>query len=271
MKTHYFVLLILIFLIQKGVAQNDHESLTANPSIALLGTFHFAGSSDMAGIKADDISSTKRQKEIQELVDALATYKPTKVVLEYPYGKTKLDSLYQLYLKGKHTLTLNERQQVGFRLAAQLGHKHVFSADSKMDLPFNELTEYLNKEGQMNQMQVMMEDITKFMSEMQQEYNSKNLTEFYIYMNSDEFDNLNKNLYLEYINKMGSASNPIGSNVVATWWHRNFKIMRNIDAITENGDRIFVLFGQGHTAIFKDFYKTRKDYQFHNILDYLNN
>lgn len=271
MKKRYVILLFLVSLSFNCIAQNDNESSNSNPSIALLGTFHFAGSSDMAGIKAEDITSTKRQKEIQQLVDAIAVYKPTKVILEYPYGKTKLDSLYQLYLKGEHILTINERQQVGFRLAKQLGHEHIFTADVKMDLPFDKITEYLQKEGKMDQMQTMMEEVMKFMSKMQEVYDSKDLKEFYMYMNSDEFDNLNKNLYLEYINKMGAANNPVGSEVAATWWHRNFKIMRNIDAIAEKGDRIFLLFGQGHTAIFKDFYKTRRDYKYEEITSYLKN
>jgi hypothetical protein len=45
--------------------------------------------------------------------------------------------------------------------------------------------------------------------------------------------------------------------------------MRNIDAIAEPNDRILVIFGQGHTSIFKDFYKTRDDYVFEDIINYL--
>jgi len=265
------IFLLLLGLINLSYGQTSQENDSNKPTITFLGSFHFGGSSDMAGINATDIDTPKRQNEIQELVDALASYKPTKVILEYPYGKTTLDSLYQSYLNGQHILTINERQQVGFRLAAQLGHKHIFTADSKMELPFGKLNEHLEKVGKMDQMQTMMGNIMKFMSEMQQIYDSKSLKEVFIYMNSDEFDNLNKNLYLEYINKMGSENNLVGSEVVATWWHRNFKIMHNIDEIVKPGDRVLVLFGQGHTAIFKDFYKTRSDYYYQDILDYLKN
>jgi len=82
---------------------------------------------------------------------------------------------------------------------------------------------------------------------------------------------MNKNAYLEYINKMGAEDNYIGSEVVAKWWERNFKIMRNIDTIVEPGDRVFVLFGQGHTAILKDLYKHRSDMKYDDILEYLKN
>ena len=80
---------------------------------------------------------------------------------------------------------------------------------------------------------------------------------------------MNKNIYLQTINGMGADDNYAGTDVVATWWERNFRIMRNIDEITEPNDRILILFGQGHTAILKDFYKDRDDVIYEDILDYL--
>ncbi|MEM6698368.1 MAG: DUF5694 domain-containing protein, partial [Bacteroidota bacterium] len=88
-------------------------------------------------------------------------------------------------------------------------------------------------------------------------------------INEDQYDVWNKNVYLEYFNKMGSPEQPVGVNIASKWWERNFQIMHNIDRITESGDRVLIIFGQGHTAIWKDFYKGRRDVIYEDILEYL--
>lgn len=251
-------------------AQNNIHTKENKPIIALLGTFHFAGSSDVMSLKADDLSTVKRQDEIKILNNALARFKPTKIILEYPYDNNGIDSLYQLYLNGNHTLDINERQQIGFRLAAKMKHKKVYPADYILDLHFDTLITYLEKNDQMGQFQNMMSDMkSQVMDVWQKSYKDLALKDFFVFINSDKFDALNRNVYLEYINKMGADGNYVGSSVVAKWWERNFKIMHNIDSIIEPGDRVLVLFGQGHTAILKDFYKNRNDVIYTEILQYL--
>ncbi len=272
MKIKIITSLLLLGFLNYGHAQTTPKNDSDKPTITFLGTFHFAGSSDVAGIKTGDIETPKRQEEIQALTDALELFKPTKIILEYPFGNPKLDSLYQKYLSKNHTLAISELQQVGFRLAGKLGHKHIYPADFKMDLPFDELTTYIESNSdEMDKFQAMMNNIMTVTGELQEVYTNSSLKEVFVYMNQRKFDDLNKNLYLEYINKIGAESDAIGTKVTATWWHRNFKIMHNIDKITEPGDRVLVIFGQGHTAIFKDFYKSRGDYHYQEILDYLKN
>jgi len=266
MKKSYLLLAILFALYGIATAQSGSNQKQEKPTIALLGTFHFAGSSDAMSLKTGDLSTPRRQNEIEELVQSLTAYKPTKIILEYPYGNTGLDSIYQLYLKGTNTLTINERQQIGFRLAAKMGHEHVYAADYHLDLPFDTLIDFLQKKGQMNLFENMMSDMkTQVMDVWQKEYSNLTIKEFFVFMNSDKYDALNRNVYLEYVNKMGTNSNYLGSDVVSKWWERNFKIMCNIDSITEQSDRVLVFFGQGHTSILKDFYKNRGDVIYKNI------
>lgn len=266
MKKAYLFLAIIFVSNSIVTAQTSSKQWTEKPNIALLGTFHFAGSSDAMSLKIDDLTSTKRQNEIEDLVDALTEYKPTKVILEYPYGTTGLDSIYQLYLNDSHNLTINERQQIGFRLAAKMKHQHVYAADHHLDLPFDTLINFLQEKKQMNLFENMMSDMkTQVMDVWQEAYKNMTIKEFFAYMNSDKYDAMNRNVYLEYVNKMGADNNYLGSEVVAKWWERNFKIMYNIDAITETGDRVLVFFGQGHTSILKDFYKNRADVNYTDI------
>ncbi|GAA4806710.1 DUF5694 domain-containing protein [Litoribaculum gwangyangense] len=271
MKTYF--LFSVAFLINLSFSYSQPEIFNQDkPTIAILGSFHFAGSSDLIALKVDDLKSEKRQKEILDLVEALAKFKPTKVILEYPYGNNKLDSLYQQYIKAEHDLSINERQQIGFRLAHKMNHINIYYADHQMNLPFNELMTFLQENGRMQEFQKLLDFMkTEVLSSMQNTYDNSTLKEYFIWLNSDKQDKMNKNLYLKNVNIMGSANNYIGTDVVTKWWERNFRIMRNIDEIAEPNDRILILFGQGHTALLKDFYKDRDDIVFVDILNYLKN
>ena len=273
MKTHFtssITLLLLGTIFSFSLYGQQIKNEGPIPEIAFLGTFHFAGSTDAIALKVEDIETEKRQAEIKEMVDNLADYKPTKVLLEYPYGNKKLDSLYQQYLKGEHKLSINESQQIGFRLAKKMGHNKVYAVDERMDIGFDELNKYLQENNEMHRMQELMEFLnTEVLQKMQQNYDSKTMSEFLVYMNQDEMDRSNRGLYLEYLNEIGTAENPVGVKMLSKWWERNFRIMRNIDEITDPNDRIFVLFGQGHTSLFKDFYKDRTDVKMVDITEYL--
>ena len=191
MKAHILYCLVLLLPLNPAFAQtnNDDES---KPQIAMLGTFHFAGSSDVIAMQVDDLKSEKRQEEIKQLVEALAKFKPTKVILEYPYLNTRLDSTYQLYLGGQHKLTINERQQLGFRLAKAMGHEHIYPADHRMNLPFDELMAHLAQNGQTSQFEKMVAFLkSEVMGMMQTNYNSKSIMEFMVWMNRDELDDKN--------------------------------------------------------------------------------
>ena len=269
MKKSILISLILLLNLTLSYSQSHTEDQN-KPSIAILGTFHFAGSSDLIAMNVDDLKSDKRQAEILDLVNALSNFQPTKVILEYPFKEERLDSLFQNYKNGKHDLSINERQQIGFRLANKMGHKKIYTADHRMDLPFDELMAFLEKNDRMNEFQSILQYMkSEVLTSMQNTYDSSSLKEYFVWLNSDESDKMNKNIYLKSINNFGADDDYIGSDLVTKWWQRNFRIMRNIDETIQSNDRVLVFFGQGHTALLKDFYKHRDDVIYVDILKYL--
>jgi len=240
------------------------------PTVALLGTFHFAGSNDLMAMKFDDLKSDKRQAEIKEMVAMLEEFKPTKVILEYPYGNQKLDSVYGIYLKGERGLSINERQQLGFRLAEAMGHQHIFVADSQLDLPFDVLIKFLEQEGRMQEFQELIEKTKEEVIVKSEEYLKEHtIAEYFVFLNQESSDLKNRNFYIQHALGYNSEDNDIGIRLVTAWWERNFRIMANIEQIIEPGDRVLILFGQGHTSILKDLYKGRDDLEYEEITDYL--
>jgi Family of unknown function (DUF5694) len=105
----------------------------ANPKkikIILLGTFHFNQSLDSSSKLHSDLFSTKRQKEVADLVNKLAKQKPDKIFLEFTQkDKQYYDSIYNDYVKGKEPERLktkaNEIFQLGMKTAKKVGLKNV--------------------------------------------------------------------------------------------------------------------------------------------------
>jgi len=74
----------------------------------------------------------RRQAELEALVAKLARFKSTKIMVEAPRDQTSTQRDYRNYRIGKHQLTRNETEQIGFRLAHKLGHPTIYPIDFPM-------------------------------------------------------------------------------------------------------------------------------------------
>lgn len=93
--------------------------------VVVPGTVHFKNVPEFY-----DIKSIEKQQEIKVLVDKLAEFRPDKIALEFERKDSSyVDSLYSAYKESNHELTVNERQQIGFRLAKRLNHQKVHGID----------------------------------------------------------------------------------------------------------------------------------------------
>jgi Family of unknown function (DUF5694) len=96
----------------------------------VVGTFHFVSRLDMVQSDVVDMTTPSAQMEIEHVVECLASYRPTKVVLELPAAdRVEINSRYRAYLAGQRLLDGGEREQVGFRLAGRPGHPTVYPVD----------------------------------------------------------------------------------------------------------------------------------------------
>lgn len=267
-------LLSIIFLfnavLSAGGQPPANDAITKKNRIALLGTYHFNNpNQDQFNVNSDDILSEKRQKEIEQLTKKLATYQPTHIALEFNAGDTAIDARYQRYLKGQHILDNSEREQIGFRLAKMLGHAHVYPVDAPaIQLDFNPgelgndygyLLEQLGKTGDS-----IMEQINGWVKQY-------SISQILSRLNSAEMDNMNVQLYYQYILPIGKADNQPGLEAVTRWHKRNLLILHHIMKLTEgkSNQRILVIFGQGHTAMLKQFLENSSEFDLVSIQPFL--
>lgn len=263
-----------IFLSAQIVAQSNVEQKSAAVSktpITLLGTYHFDNpNQDQFNVASDNILSEKRQRELDALVTQLAKFKPTHIALEFNKNDSILDKHYQEYLNGKYQLGFSEREQIGFRLARMLGHQHIYSVDEpSIQLNFNpgelaaefspllqELTETGNK---------VIGQINKWVQE-------KSVGAILSQLNSDELDKMNIDLYYRYLLPIGKGNVQPGVEGVTNWYKRNLVIFKNIkDLITadKSEKKILVIFGQGHTAMLKQFMHYSSEFEITDIQPFL--
>jgi len=273
MKT--FLTIIFCFLVLTGCKKaeriEEKKQSNINPQISILGVFHFAGTSDFSSAEFESLESEKRQQEIKEVVEKLKEFRPTKVMLEFPaFDSHYLDSLYTETLKGNHDYTINEIEQLGFRLAKKLNHSKVYSIDHKLDLPFEKLIEFAEKNDK-ERFKNMVASVEKQDKKESDFLETNSILDYLIYRNSNEEDIRNKDQYLNKTAKFVNDSSYIGAKFVSKWWERNIYMMTNIDKWITSTDRVLVIVGAAHRAVLKDFYEDRTDIEYVEITNFLKN
>jgi hypothetical protein len=117
-----------------GISAKEVSCTDKSAKIMILGTYHMDNPGlDAINTNADDVLLPKRQNEIAELVEKLARFNPTKIVIEAPFSaKASWDNAYKKYVAGELKLGRNEIYQIGFRLAKRLNHQSIYPVDYPM-------------------------------------------------------------------------------------------------------------------------------------------
>ena len=111
-KTYTMALLIgVLFIVGTATGANPtdvstggNKQVTKKPTIMILGSSHLANPGmDGINTKMDDVLAPKRQREIQQLVEQLKAFGPTKIAFEVDFSRdAEINAYYQGYLKGTY-------------------------------------------------------------------------------------------------------------------------------------------------------------------------
>ncbi|MEO8028005.1 MAG: DUF5694 domain-containing protein, partial [Bryobacteraceae bacterium] len=223
------------------------------PTILLIGVAHFASTADVFNTKKRDVQSAEMQKQIGEVIDALKAFRPTKVALEIPFGSETESKNFEKYLAGEWKLSDNERQQLGFRLAKEAGLKRIYPIDHR-EVPwdFDAMAAWAKKNGQQSQVDAIME-WGKINTERTDKMSAeKPLIELLRYLNSPEGLRNRQSVEMKMA-QIGAGVEYPGADVVSNWFKRNLRIYANLRRILDSqGDRVVVIFGQGHMPILRE-------------------
>lgn len=263
--------IILAASLSAAQPASSNQDLTASEPIEIMvfGTFHFDNPGrDAFNPHVPNVLTPQKQEEIRRLVDSLARFRPTKIAFEDEPGEfAHYDSLYRSYRNGKHQLNKYEWEQIGFRLAGRFDHSNVYPVDHEMTLPFGEMLSYAKKHdtSAVNFFMSWGRNTKKHADSLLQ---NTPLHEALKFSNSRYFRQGIEAVRARMMT-IGNDTNYVGADLQARWHKRNMRIFANIEEIAEPGDRIFVIFGGGHSPILRELIRESHRMKLVDPLEYM--
>jgi hypothetical protein len=248
----------------------------------VLGVFHFAnpGLDSYKPKYPFNILEEKRQQELEILLNKIAGYKPTKILLEW--DRIEMDSItnerYQNYLSGTFSIDdkSNEVYQIGFKLAKKLGHGKIYCSDASADWFGVELDwdnydadAYLKSKGQYEKS--TRYDYQSFYELSDSLKTVQSLIEHLAMLNSPENRLKDHQAYLTGNILEGAGDNYLGADAVANWYRRNLRIFANAYDLTDfdREERLLLLYGSGHVWQLRQLFIDSPDFEYAEPNEYL--
>lgn len=244
------------------------------PKVLLVGSWHFnypgLDAFQVDEKKRINIHSEKRQQEIIELVDYLALFRPTKIMVESGAITGYLNYNFKEWKAGRDSLYTGERSQVGMRLVERCRLDTIYGVNDGallMDMLYDSSIKkigYLDSIaerhyfGGNDEMNIRYGHFYDYEDTYQLNHS---LLNGFRYMNSDKVLNRYFGAYIaggQFISDRNEGPDALSMY----WMNRNLRIFRNIQRIkTSEDDRILVLFGAGHVAILKWLFECSPQYE----------
>jgi hypothetical protein len=217
------------------------------PEILVLGTYHMDNPGrDVFNTQADDVLAPKRQQEIAQLLEVLKRFRPTEIAVEADVGSKRVAREYDDYRAGKYTLTRNEIDQIGYRLARELGHAAVYPVDAEGDFPMLRVVNYAKANGRAAEFEQIQSRIGARVKRENEFLLSHTVLEALENTNSDAAVAQAVDEYFASV-PFGEPWEYAGPDLLAAWYQRNIRIYHNIRRLAERpDDRILVIYGAGH-------------------------
>ena len=222
----------------------------------IVGSYHMANpGQDAFNLEADDVTTPRRQREIEAVVEALAAFRPTEVAIEGSYeNRAKWQERYESYRAGEHELVPNEREQIGFRLADRMGLDSIRPVDVRTAFPMGDVQEAAGANPRYDSlMRAMGRFGERTMETLASWLREATVGEMLRRMNTPAALQANHGVYFEYFLPVMAADSFPGASLVESWYGRNLRIHALLQNLAEPGDRIFVIYGQGHAPTLRRF------------------
>ncbi|KPE51372.1 DUF5694 domain-containing protein [Chryseobacterium indologenes] len=272
MKTIFYTLLLCLPALM--TAQKKPSDYFHNPKtkVLVVGTFHFDYPNLDAHktLKEDqiDVLSPKTSKEVTELVNYIKKFKPTKIAIE-AWPEWNANQKLKEYSEGKHRNQRDERYQLAMRIASDLKIRELYSVDAgsvqddlmeKLGKTDSVYFKNLLKDYDFKSDDPVSQSFTAFYKSSEPK-NFKSLLDNFMYMNSKEYHQYGYGAYLSGDFKLRQYD---GADMLALYWYnRNLRMFRNIQNIPHNTeDRILVIAGNGHAAVFRQLFTYSAEYDF---------
>ena len=248
------------------------EANDSRIEVLMLGSYHMSNpGADQFNLESDDVLMPERQGEIKALVDRLAEFEPTHVTVEAPWGDEPTQERWRGYLADERELRRSEEEQVGFRLAHQLGHESIHAIDSPLGLDFDAVGAAGMTDPRLGQLLGQMQGVgEEAISTMAAWLAEGSIGSMLAKMNTPEMIAKTHMPYVELFVPISVDENYAGPDMVADWYKRNLRIFSNLTRVAhDSDDKVFLIFGAGHIPIVRQLVIEHPGYCVEEPLQYL--
>jgi Family of unknown function (DUF5694) len=290
--------------VRANVSAGTGEAPAPAAALLLLGTFHFQdrGLDAYRPRSRVDVLAPERQRELKEVVERLAAFRPTKVAVErHAQWQAQLDAEYAAYRRsapgaeGARALPADEVYQLGFRLAARCGHPRVYGVNAwdRHYEPWGDLDAYTRAHGEA----AMFRDYHDRPAPVEEwarangqgvrlaawaaavqargEAGERRKTEAPLRAtlraaNEEAALLRSHGGYLVGPFKVGAAGAYPGPDHVTAWYNRNLRIFANLQRLTESpAERLLLVIGAGHVPLLRHCAQASPEYTLAEVGDFL--
>ncbi len=249
----------------------------AKPSVLVLGTYHMGdrGNRDVYKQNVSDVKGNKQQEEIQEVIECIKSFEPTKIAVEFETVRADiLETQYKNYINGgsEADLETDEIHQLGFRLAKELDHNNIYPVDWNRPaggVPLGYVYEFL-KETDQDLYNQVVEDGEINNKKTQILMDTKSIREVLVALNNPDHLLKQQEIYMKFA-LAAHEDFYVGIDWLANYWYRrNLIIFTNVKRLVKKpDDKILVIYGSGHKYLLDTFFTESDLFNVHSVTDYL--
>lgn len=244
----------------------------AAPQVMVVGVAHLVSRKDLHNSTfTDSPLSPKRQLQIADVVERLARFHPTKVLVEAQANDATIAAHYQSYLTGNFILPANEVYQFGFRLAKMAENPTIYPIDTWGPSLVDDKTpsgKRIDDYLEANLPKVQDPTTNDFLQREDEIERTGTYLDLLRYLNTEAAIEANASWY-SVAAGIGKTNDNAGAEYVAQWYTRNVYVFANILNAVGPSDRAVVFMGQGHAYLLRDLVRLDPQLVLVDPLDYL--
>lgn len=230
----------------------------AKIEVMVLGTYHMDNpGADLVNMEADDVLAPARQAELDALVERLAAFQPTAIMVEAESKRADLlDDGYLNFTPEQFGSDRNEITQIAYRLAHELGIERVYGVDTRdgeVDFfPFDKVQAFESAKG-IDLTSALIAQVQAEAAEFSQAQKTETVSQLLARQNDPAQIEAMHNAFYYGLFELADATEQPGAQLNYGWYARNALTFGKIAAATEPGDRVIVLYGSGHAYWLRHF------------------
>lgn len=232
--------------------------------VMVLGTFHFANpGQDKVNAHIDPVTSAAKQAQLALVAERLARFRPTVIAVERVAGdqSTLLDHKYPAFTPADLLTDPDERVQIAYRLARNLGIAQVYgvdevAAEGEPDyFPFEPVQAWADANGRTTAIDALFGPVQAWAAQLERDQKTRPIADLLADLNAPDHPIAIKSQGQGYyaLLALGKGRTLPGADLNARWYARNARIFAKLTQVTKPGDRVLLVYGSGHNYWLRHF------------------